>query len=62
MSEALNFVILRSLTKGGQLMANQRRSSNTVTVNRNAKNGQFVSQSYVRRHPNTTETEKRPRK
>ena len=43
-------------------MANQKRSSNTVTVNRNAKNGQFVSQSYVRKHPNTTETEKRPRK
>ena len=43
-------------------MANQRRSSNTVVVNRNAINGQFVSQQHVRKHPNTTEQENRPRK
>ena len=32
----------------------------TVTVHRNAKNGQFVTPKYVRTHPATTETERRP--
>lgn len=34
----------------------------TVVVNRNAKDGKFVTPDYVKKHPNTTETEHRPKK
>ena len=34
----------------------------TVTMYRNATDGQFVNPTYVKRHPNTTETEHRPKK
>ena len=37
-------------------------SKKTVVVHRSAKNGQFVSASFVKRHPTTTETERRPKK
>lgn len=29
-----------------------------VTVHRNSKNGRFVTKEYVKKHPNTTETER----
>lgn len=38
------------------------KKPNTVIVNRNSVNGKFVSPEYVRQHPRTTETERRPKK
>ncbi len=39
-----------------------KKSSTTITVNRSAKTGEFVTPKYAKRHPATTETEhyKRP--
>jgi hypothetical protein len=34
----------------------------TVTVYRSSTSGKFVKPSYVKTHPNTTETERRPKK
>lgn len=33
----------------------------TITINRSAKTGRFVSSSYVKSHPSTTVTEHRPK-
>jgi len=40
----------------GKVMANK----NTITVNRSAKTGQFVTPGFVKTHPATTVTEHRP--
>ncbi|HVP46433.1 MAG TPA: hypothetical protein VMT32_07615 [Bryobacteraceae bacterium] len=32
----------------------------TVTINRSAVTGQFVTPKYAKQHPRTTETERRP--
>jgi hypothetical protein len=32
----------------------------TITINRSAKNGQFVTSGFVKTHPATTVTEQRP--
>jgi hypothetical protein len=34
-----------------------KANSKTRTVGRNSKNGRFVTEDYVKKHPNTTETE-----
>lgn len=49
-----------SLQKGGTLMADRRRSTNTnrVTVHRNSINGQFTTESRAKTSPNTTEKER----
>ena len=35
-------------------------ATKTITINRNAKNGQIVTADYVKKHPSTTTTETRP--
>ncbi len=44
----------------GKPLSNQPK----VTVNRNSRDGKFVTESYAKRHPGTTETERvrRPNK
>jgi hypothetical protein len=40
----------------------EKMAKKTVIVRRNAVDGKFVSPEYVKKHPNTTETERRPTK
>jgi hypothetical protein len=46
-------------TESSRGKENKMPKTKTIIINRNAKNGRIVTEDYVKKHPDTTTTEKR---